>query len=55
MKQPCDHKRNILAYSEKSIYKFPSGLPFKDFPFVKKESRQNAPTLRQDVVLSIPP
>ena len=55
IKKACS--RNItgstnLAYSEKSTYK--SGFPFIAFlRSLTKKIRQNAPTLRQDVVLSI--
>ena len=51
----CDCKRNILAYRKTSIYKFQSGFAFNAFLFLAKKCRQNAPTLRQDVVLSIVP
>ena len=44
----------VLITAKKSTFKFPSGFLFKAFlRSLTKKSRQNAPTLRQDVVLSI--
>ena len=55
--KPCSRNikgRTNLAYSENVNLEVPVRLSFQNLPLAK-ESPQNAPTLRQDVVLSIIP